>query len=192
MRTLGLLLGLLSTATLAADLTVFGLKLGEPIPLPECPWNATFRYAPATKEPCMIYGRATDRRDPASPDRRIDFPYSQSPSLSAKGYVFGTVVNGRLEAVTIPTRGINAIPSTMAALQAKYGEPSSVRKYAVQNRVGAQFESATATWEFPELSVVYLGTVGVLDEGEIIISTPTGTAERDRQNEQRNRDRRPL
>jgi hypothetical protein len=193
MRLLALILTLLPAAAMSADMTVFGLKLGEPLALPECHWNDSLRvYGPATNGPCMTYGRYTDRRDPASSERRIEFPYSQRPSLSARSYVIGTVINGKLEAVTVPTRGINAIRPTMEALQAKYGEPTSVRTYPVRNRAGAQFESANATWEFADLSVVYLGSVGVLDAGEIVIATPTGIAERERQHKESTRDRRPL
>jgi hypothetical protein len=59
-------------------------------------------------------------------------------------------------------------------LVAKYGRPSSSRSTLLSNRMGARFEGITATWRFDNLEVQFFGIEGSLDDGLLLIGSPSG------------------
>ena len=70
------------------------------------------------------------------------------------------------------THGIKTQSYDLLALVEKYGEPTHQSSEVVQNRMGAKYDSITAVWSSPELTVVYSATWGDLDTGYVKVDMP--------------------
>lgn len=73
----------------------------------------------------------------------------------------------RLSRVFVPLR-INVFAGVLEAITAKYGAPTTSTTEPVQNRMGAKFESATATWDDGTSSIVLASRVGSIDEATLV------------------------
>jgi hypothetical protein len=166
-------------------ITLFGIPFNQPISVPECPWKDARDYMSrdrkATKREynnthfsdALCYTQHLNIGQPPA-DGKISFvfPLSKAPSM---GRVSGRLVNGRLARVEIYTRGISAQASDFEMLTQKFGQPTTLRRPTVQNRMGASFDTIEAEWKLPDgSSVVYGSALTKIDDGIVIISTPAG------------------
>lgn len=182
--TLGLLV-LWTTAAYAADVSVFGLKLGQPLPpMPECERSARGDYAETTRQTCF---QSKFRGGRIS----IKFPYKQKPQIVAEDTIYCIVVDGILEGIQFETLGISLANRVLTELTNKYGKPLLVQRPIIQNRMGAQFDSVDAVWHLPNLRVSFYGVMHRLDSGMVYIHTLKGDAE-NRRMETLSRDPKPL
>lgn len=162
-------------APVDAQHAIFGLALGQPLALPECPKigaGAHIQYG-YSKESC--YQRTTNiAACSALIDgyARIEFPVLSLPYWAKS--VTARVVEGRIEGIRIYTSGIKGQKPALDALSEKFGKPSSSLNTEVQNRMGAKYQSLNSLWTVSDVSVVLIGTTGHLDDGEVEIATPIG------------------
>ena len=159
--------------------SVFGIALGQPLAIPECPkyGSGSFIRYGFSKEAC--WQRPVDAAGCTSITdgyAGVEFPVLTLPHWTRTSRVSVRIVNGRVEGARIYTSGIKGQDAALQALTEKYGKPSSSLNTDVQNRMGAQYTSLNSSWKVGDLTVVLLGTIGRLDEGQVEISTEIGGA----------------
>jgi hypothetical protein len=200
---------LLATAlcgpTVAQEMSVFGISLGEPLALPECeksepPSSANgYRYEPRPKprQACFISLAELKIHDRVA----IDFPENERPTVTRGGGWFGveaTLIDGKVEGIKFGTFGIRNDSLVLEALTTKYGKPTDLITSKVQNGFGASFDVSTASWLLPgpvdpKLTVVFRSSCSdKLDEGCVTIDTKKGHAWRKQKLDEKSKDRRPL
>jgi hypothetical protein len=193
-----LLLALCVSAS-AADMTAFGLKLGEPFTIPECE-RMSYGYSLSTKALCYQKSeypfKKRDKKTPPPPlvtdFVSLMFPVREIPDVVAGLDVQALVIDGRLESVAFSTLGITNQERILGKLKEKYGEPTLLQPEKVQNRMGAQYETFTATWKFPNLNITFEGVQSTLDNGVVRIDTDKGREHRENILNQLRKDARPL
>lgn len=167
---------LLSSLAVAPD-TVFDVALAEPFSIPECK-RSSIGYEYAGKSVC--FKRLFDRTKSTAPvtDETVSivFPLSETPPLLSGNTMTGLIMEGRLEGVGFNTRGIRNQDEVLAALKAKYGEPSGFDPHKVQNRMGASFDTFNALWTTPTLDVMYQSVTTTVDSGLVTVDTKKGAA----------------
>lgn len=197
MRTVLLALALSAALPAVAQepLTLFGIPFNQPLSMPECPWKDVRDYMSrdrkATKREynnihfsdALCYTQHRNIGQPPT-DGNVSFvfPLSKAPSM---GRLSGRLVQGRLQRMTVYTSGIDSQTSDFATLTQKFGEPTTLKRPSVQNRMGATFETIEAEWTLPGgVTVAFGSTLTKIDEGIVIITTPEGsTAEQQAQEE---------
>ncbi len=177
----------ISPAMSQEPITLFGIPFNQPMAVPECPWKDARDYMSrdrkATKREynnihfsdTLCYTQHLNIGQPPA-DGKVSFvfPLSKAPSM---GRLSGRLVNGRLARVEIYTRGISSQTSDFETLTQKFGQPTTLRRPTVQNRMGASFGTIEAEWKLVDgTSVVYGSTLTKIDDGIVIISTPEGDA----------------
>lgn len=177
----------ISPAMSQEPITLFGISFNQPIAVPECPWKDVRDYMSrdrkATKREynnvhfsdTLCYTQYMNIGQPPT-DGTVSFvfPLSKAPSM---GRLSGRVVAGRLARVKIYTRGISTQTSDFEALTQKFGQPTTLRRPTVQNRMGASFDTIEAEWKLSDgVSVVYGSALTKIDDGIVVISTPEGDA----------------
>ncbi|MDD2310262.1 MAG: hypothetical protein PHH91_11840 [Desulfuromonadaceae bacterium] len=155
-----------SNFVFAVDTTVFGFKIGEPLTLPEC--NHTYGslgqvfYNSSNNDACW---------------QRVDntlvgvyYPIGNNPDISS-GTVYLYIIENKIEKIGFKTGGASAQVYILSILKKKYGEPTSIDFVKKSNAYGATLESIEASWEFPELKVVFQGVQSKIDTGHLAISS---------------------
>lgn len=164
--------------------TVFGLKLGHRIELPEClKLNGEYEEI-LVKSTCLKHHRGGGSS--------IVFPFRDKPDIMKSTTLAAIVIDGNLEGVMFHTFGLRTQTTDLERLKEKYGEPSSVNKRVAQNRIGGKFETFDAVWVLPDLHVSFAPVVSTLDEGFIVIDTQKGREARRKLNAAGVKDRQPL
>jgi hypothetical protein len=178
------------------DMTIFGLLLAQRFDIPECPkmkLGKSVTYSGATKAICFQRGYGKENQSgPVEGSVSIEFPIMDLPLGVTGGSVGGTIIDGRLEGVIVGTSGLSVQYVMLGKLKDKYGEPSRFVLSKAQNRLGATFDTFTATWTFENLLVVFDGVDGSLDHGLITIGTKKGAEYREHQLKELFKDRRPF
>jgi hypothetical protein len=178
------------------DMVIFGLRLAQPFDIPECrkmKLGNSVTYSGPTKGICFQRGYGKESQSgPVEGSVSIEFPIMELPLGVTGGSVGGTIIDRRLEGVIIGTSGLSVQFVMLGKLKEKYGEPSQFIARKVQNRLGASFETFTATWTFENLLVVFNGVDGSLDHGLMTIGTKKGAEYRERQLKELFKDRRPF
>lgn len=189
--TLILLLALATTVEAdAADHTVFGFALGEPLNLPECE-RTSVGYSFVTTVTCFRSPSFYDSKDEFR-TFTILFPSNESPSIVSGGGVLGLVMDRRLEGIGFSTEGVSNQDAVLSALKKKYGEPRVFAPKIVKNRLGASFEAFDAIWETQDLHITFESISSAIDSGVVRIDTRKGKEARDRALKEMLKDRRPL
>lgn len=86
------------------------------------------------------------------------------------------VVDGRIQLIRIPTRGIASQRLDFDDLKAKFGEPKTYTELPFQTLAGGEGLSILALWQLPDgVEVTFTGELGSVDQGLVIIATPKGT-----------------
>ena len=162
----------------APELTVFGIKLGEPLALPECAFEKSYgskmRYVfPDFKNPppdCWKHRFLAAPGSPQNPNGKYDLQLQSMPrGFSAIGVEL-TLIDGNVESLWFPTIG-SMQADVKRTLVAKYGSPTIDKTETLHNRMGASFDSLTATWTFDDLHIVFLGLASTIEKGVVTIST---------------------
>lgn len=168
-------------------ITIFGIPFNQQLTIPECPWKIVRDYMSTDKKATkreynnihfsevLCYMQYSNIGNPLADDRvNFVFPLLKKPSMGRLG---GRITNGRLARVEIYTRGISAQASDFEILTKKFGQPATLRRPSVQNRMGASFDTIEAEWSLPDgVFVVYGSALTQIDSGIAIISTPEGNA----------------
>jgi hypothetical protein len=169
----------------APDMTVFGIKLGQKLTLAECPKDAS-GYDLVIRQDCFqLLSAKTENVE-------IHFPIRNMPEMLSAPRLVALIIDGNIEGVSFSTRGIQSQNADLQRFKDKYGEPTRLVPAQVQNRMGAKFETFTALWLFPELSVSFVSASTTLDEGLVIIDTTKGHEKRSALMKDASKDRRPL
>lgn len=174
--------------------TVFGIALGQPVTVPECRRERNYFDGYSLDEK-NCYKRPANFRDCSvisSGHATIELRVSELPIWIKSPSIGVRVINGNIETIKIKTRGIDYQEDIFAALTKKYGKPSYTQKANVKNKLGASFESMNATWKVGDVSIMFLGVAGLIDEGHIEISTKIGEAASDADDARSNRNVKPL
>lgn len=161
--------------------TIYGIKMMEPISIPECGTFAdptkfgkrygVYPYAPPTNGPCY---RRDDRAKSGTSEPlifeniEIQYPRAAGPEL-AYG-VRALMLDGKVQAMRWLTRGLSEQGPAFYALKAKFGEPSSMNVEIKQNGFGAKVDSINATWFLSNtLTMIFTGVDGKIDQGKVEI-----------------------
>lgn len=185
--------------TAAAENTVYGLRLGEPLSLAECQKAriaGRLTYVNPTANACVqtiidVREQPIDLTD-LNATLLIAFPPSQTLTGSAYSRISGVVRAGRLEAVTISTQGYSNQDLVFDDLLGKYGQPTSSAKLPLTGS-GATFRGGiTAIWRKPDLVVEFMGVSGGAHTGTLRVMTPTGEEALNKALAEMNRQRTPL
>jgi len=172
--------------TKEANPTVFGIRLGEKLSIPECKRSNPKNLLPGYYDSLYTSAIRCYERDDARTAKpnapivsaRVDilFPTEEIPhSVTFFDSISGQVVDGNLEYVTIVTCGLDCQDAALGMLKEKYGQPSDLTEEDKENGYGAVFTSHLAVWsQFANLRVEFHGTRGHTDEGIIYIMTSKG------------------
>jgi len=140
------------------DMTVFGIRLGERLTLPECPKDAS-GYDLNILSVCF------QRYSAKTPNVEIQFPIRDMPDMMSDTRLAALIIDGNIEGVSFSTRGVRSQNADLDRFTEKYGQPTKLSPAQVQNRLGAKFDTFTALWLFPELYVSFVSASTTLDEG---------------------------
>lgn len=188
-------LSLASVAAVAQTNTVYGLRLGEPLPYKECPKQVFGQSASYGYPSVVCLQEMLPRPAPADFSRRaqIYFPFKDRPAQSSSQTINASLVDGKLALIVVNTLGLVAQEKIMGDLVAKYGEPVEKTMVPLANLRGARFDAISAKWKLPEIDVEFYGVIGPVDAGQIWIGTAEGFAQAKAEREQYERaNRRPL
>jgi hypothetical protein len=194
----------------AQDMSVFGMRFGQSLSIPECPTEGySIDYELFPNHVCyarlMIYERfgaevfkRYDKKHPpptlpplGTEEVRISYPILDRPEIS-NTTVAAILIDGRLEGISFGTRGIADADSILEKLKAKYGASPTIVSAKVQNRLGASFNTFYALWIFPDLRVGFHSVSDTLDAGLVIIDTKKGNEWREQRLKETSKDKRPL
>lgn len=157
--------------------TIFGVRLGSPMPYQECEWKAytkTPMYLPSAQR-CWQHMYGGDAGSPIKIDELIalKFPISETKDV---GVIFGDlylrIVDGNTEGASWQTYGPTA-EVTLEKLKQKFGNPTKTGVLSLKNRAGATFNTISATWSGAALRVVFKGLDGTIDRGSVTVETGT-------------------
>lgn len=164
--------------------TVFGIKIGERLSIPECEKNLDRPLKPkeedfnsGTYEFCYAqFGHLFDNESNTPPLITGEIHVEPTtmlggPKLARLGGFNGLIIDGVLEEIEFYTWGIEAQDIVFDALKEKYGKPFKYEPKNVQNKMGARYEAFDATWQFDDLNVIFFSVENKLDSGRVIIST---------------------
>jgi len=203
---------LLSGATATAqDMSVFGMRFGQPLTIPECPaTNGGYRYYASSFHSQVCYERSLtilgldafkwhDKKHPppvlpplgTEEEVSIKFPLRETPDI-ANDAVYAILIDAKLEGISFVTRGIRDADLVLEKLKAKYGASPTLVNTRVQNRIGASFDAFYAIWIFPDLQAAFHSVSETLDHGLVIIDTNKGHAWREQRLKAAAKDKHPL
>ncbi len=195
----------------AQDMSVFGMRFGEPLTIPECPTKGKYSidYESFPSHTCyerlMVYKRfgteafrQYDKKHPpptlpplGTEEVRINYPLGEMPEIS-NTTVGAILIDARLVGISFGTRGIADANSVLERLKAKYGPSPTLVSTKVQNRLGASFDAFYALWIFPDLQVAFHSVSETVDTGLVIIDTKKGSDWREQRLKEAAKDKRPL
>lgn len=188
-RLLLMLMSFPAAATAQQPLTVFGIPIDASLSVPECPWKMGHEFYDTKKDPLHPVYTATysapesgpcflqitkDTGQPLHDGSKVSiiFPAGKDPTLGKPKI---TIAGGKVAYMEINTRGVNTQELDMMSLVEKFGSPTKQERPSVQNRMGATFETISATWSLPNsITVEYASALTTINEGIITISTPIG------------------
>ena len=156
--------------------TIFGLRLGEPLSIAECPRhrlsNGSFSELTYDPDPHQIcYEPDIQLRD--APWRRggFNFPIDRIPLIMQGHYGFTIIIDGRLEGVEIDTLDHTNTDAIIGELTQKYGPPTSVERDR-EDIGGVPVPDVVATWRRRSVTVEYRSVDQSLDHGALRVMTP--------------------
>jgi hypothetical protein len=197
MKTIALAVTFLAASQVAhaqEPLKVFGIGFNQPLNLPECETKVRdklrmSRSEPKVKEtyytdivtkgagPCYQQNSTMGTGKLSDGTVRVLFNYADKPSLAQDNALYGFIVDGRMQRISVITRGFAFQDDDLAALTEKFGAPGIKEDVSQQNRMGANFKTIRAVWSLPdETSVVFLSAEYKINQGTIIVSNKAGDA----------------
>jgi hypothetical protein len=167
-----------ASAAGAADLTVFGVELGKPVNLPECPYKTAGGmklYDVMPQSTCVHDPHALNGY--GRPARELSFGRDEAPPIVKNWTAFLLEDDaGRVIGFHFLTSGVQTQAAVLSQLKEKYGAPTSVTPHTVRTAVGGPFESFDAKWSLPGLVVNFQGTTDRIDRGDVTIDLPEAAA----------------
>lgn len=168
-----------SNPTEPVDMTVFGIHLGKPLGLNECPrgdvpiyGTQKYHYVLSVDQNEVCY-QVTD-----GGSKLLSFPLKKGmfPLLVKPGSMpLLTIIEGNVEGVDVETNGIELDEETFNVLVKKYGKPTRLITSEVKNLSGAQFPARDAYWKLDGLSVTYKTVTYDLLHGHLSVTTDKAT-----------------
>lgn len=164
-----------------AETTVFGLTIGKPLAMSECPKYSPYKGRVAYMVADTVCAKEFNPKLPAMNVGEawvIEFPFSQQPAHAQNNLVQPVMINGLLEAVLIWTHGNSTQEAVFLDLVAKFGEPTKKNIVAKSNAYGASVHGIEAVWDQgDDLQVLFFGVKERVDRGELMIGSRRGFTE---------------
>lgn len=157
-----------------------GIGIGSPLvaecPREQLPYAGSVYNLSGLKSACWAADgmRAGSPTDTTNNDSLILLPLD-SKRPTGTGSVRATVVDGKVEGLTISTDGFAHAQEIFEQLKQKLGKPTHQDTVQVVSGVGAKFSSPRALWELPGVYVSFNGIVGAVNTGIIIVRTDEET-----------------
>ena len=170
------LAGLTSVAT-AAPTSIFGIELGQPLSLPECPFKPLLKskmYDVTPASTCVE--DAGPLNGYGVPVRRVVFSQAEAPPIVKNWTLFPLEQDGKVIGVHWITAGVDSQALVLEQLRAKFGAVTSQTAHQVQTAMGASFDAVTATWSLPGLSVRFYGVGDRITSGQVYVDLPEAAA----------------
>lgn len=142
---------------------ILGIVFGKPVTIPACPEGLSAALAPGAKCWQLLTSSETEQTYVGGLGGLIPYRFIQFVNIE--------LIDGRVEAVHITTRGVRVQQEAFAALKEKYGKPTAYRSTTVKTMMGATFPNITASWQKPGLHVLFSGVAGQIDGGFAYIET---------------------
>lgn len=158
---------------------IFGLELGAPFTLPECPFysgqNEHNNHAPdhnIKSAPCFQHSSpSADLGAPVKGVKKVRIITNNPLSGEFTGEAYGVVINGYLDGVQLLIDGFNAQESIALALERKYGKPTEHRLIELHRSMGVKLEVISQFWAFANINVQFEGMLSPFDRGLILVRT---------------------
>lgn len=147
----------------AVDTSVFGIGLGERLSLPECDRLPGYDVSYENNSKYMCWKHTEN-----SSLLAVRFPDGKSPNISDGTDLYLNLINSKVEGVSIQTAGPPTQSAVLEVLTNKYGKPTKIDSVVKNNAFGAVLNSIEASWDFPELSVMFSGVVK-MNTGEVSV-----------------------
>jgi hypothetical protein len=168
-----------------AETSVFGVvRVGEKFALEQCVRMANNEYVGIYTAPCYEHPAAlreiyktlgkTKTLDGPLQTGNVLVRFSQTPNLVAGVSISVQVIEGNAEFIQFQTAGVSTANDVFEALKIKYGAPTKAEQVKVKTMQGAEFSAPTAQWKFDNLTVLFEGVSGRVDQGQVIIATKKG------------------
>ncbi len=158
--------------------TVFGIKLGARLDVPECHYSrigGVVFFDGADRQSCYQI-ISVRNRTLVRPDDMVAISLASDGTFVA-GDLHAQLVNGSVQRMWCHTAGVRYQESDMQSLVAKFGRPTHFNRVPLQNAMGASFQTDMAAWSLPNgVRAVYMAAVSRLDRGRFEISTIPGRA----------------
>jgi hypothetical protein len=168
---------LYAVAADSIDHTVFGVELGKPLTVAECPRSTNFTtgydHFLAKREGICAERKASYKTGWGATEINVYFPLAESPNFVKHGQFGVGTIEGNVENIVFSTSGLNMQDVVLEKLKEKYGSPTRLENFQVKNRMNATFQTFKATWIFSDFVVTFKGVTDTLDDGEVEASTLT-------------------
>ena len=138
---------------------IFGQRLGESLSLPACSDSAAFRISKEAPDVCID----PNRWSPLRPHFKIGSKPEWVLELEFE------LINGKVERITIFTKGVEFQASALADVIEKFGQPMKREVVEVQNAYSAKYQGIQAYWNAPGYSVVFSGLGRKISSGFVEI-----------------------
>lgn len=175
LRVVAVLSVLISGSGVAAEpTTVFGLRMGAPLDIPECDKQGYMYQKPAIGS-CQGAFQGEESRDSQMAVSRyvVAFAEAQQPAIVV-GNLLATTLEGKLTSIEFSTAGPVAAPFVMDALREKFGAESKSEKYRLTNRLGISTEHLSAEWSTKSVRASYVELLPGARVGKVEIDSPAG------------------
>ena len=138
----------------ATHTSIFGIKLGAPLALPDCPVNSyNLVDESAIKELCVEPASAANIEESS---RNVYFIPGDSPDYLKYNHLDLTIRDGLVQKISVFTNGLNDQDEVLAELTKKFGRPTTLKSEAESNLMGATFQAVTANWKVGADRVLFL------------------------------------
>lgn len=155
----------------AAQDSVYGIVIGEPLVLPACPvrWVNSLKMEADSQEVCKTEAHAW--REYKLPVTPVVFPIDTAPLLM-KGRTLRVLEHeGKVISAEFLTRGASSQDYVYSELVKKYGKPRYLSNDLMYNGYGATFPCITAEWRTKRTVVRFRGVNGETSEGIVTVDT---------------------
>jgi hypothetical protein len=181
----------LAGAAHAQDMTVYGIAIGEPFNIQECPWGYGVDEDLARqgrKPPERCYDRFSDRGAfygdaPAPTNGDLLVKWISLDRMYTQPSVWVTLIDGNVEAVVFPTSGVRNAQDVVTVLTEKYGKPTAHHTRRVTTLMAASLIVPSADWDLPRLRVTFDGC----DDSDITTGTVKIASRKAVEKEKRNK-----
>ena len=173
---------LVGPANAAADAVAYGYEIGSALTLPECPktLTATGRASYGLGSvPFQCLKQVSPTAGPLDLNRPLFlvFPMTMTPANSSSDSLGALLIDGKLELLTVWTKGADFQDAVFDELVGKYGQPTTSTRAPITTGHGSPVGGIQATWDLgSDLEVVFSGVLGSMRQGLLLIGSKKGHA----------------